>query len=39
MPLPRVDGEPVDDAALIEWVATLLAALFPVPEPASEPAA
>ncbi|MFJ3491697.1 transcription-repair coupling factor [Leifsonia aquatica] len=39
VPLPRVNGEPVDDAALIEWVATLLGALFPVPEPATEPAA
>ena len=39
VPLPRVNGEPVDDADLIEWVATLLGALFPVPEPATEPAA
>ncbi|WP_025158637.1 transcription-repair coupling factor [Leifsonia aquatica] len=39
VPLPRVNGESVDDADLIEWVATLLGALFPVPEPAPEPAA
>lgn len=39
VPLPRVNGEPIDDADLIEWVATLLGALFPVPEPATEPAA
>ena len=39
IPLPRANGEPVDDADLIEWVATLLGALFPVPEPATEPAA
>jgi transcription-repair coupling factor (superfamily II helicase) len=39
VPLPRVNGEAPDDAALIEWVATLLGALFPIPEPASEPAA
>lgn len=38
VPLPRVDGEALDDSALIEWVATLLGALFPVPEPATEPA-
>jgi transcription-repair coupling factor (superfamily II helicase) len=39
VPLPRVNGEALDDAALIEWVASLLGALFPTPEPASEPAA
>ncbi len=38
VPLPRVNGEPLDDSALIEWVATLLGALFPVPEPTPEPA-
>ena len=39
VPLPRVNGEAPDDADLIEWVSTLLGALFPAPEPASEPAA
>ncbi|WP_226655525.1 transcription-repair coupling factor [Leifsonia sp. LS1] len=38
VPLPRVNGEPLDDSALIEWVSTLLGALFPLPEPAPEPA-
>ncbi|MBX3092933.1 MAG: transcription-repair coupling factor [Cryobacterium sp.] len=31
--LPELD----DDAALIEWVATLLGAIFPAPEPSSSP--
>ncbi len=31
VPMPRVNGEPVADADLIEWVATLLNALFPAP--------
>jgi transcription-repair coupling factor (superfamily II helicase) len=39
VPLPRVNGEAPDDADLIEWVSTLLGALFPAPEPAPEPAA
>ncbi len=34
VPMPRVDGEPLADTDLIEWVATLLGALFPVAEPA-----
>jgi transcription-repair coupling factor (superfamily II helicase) len=38
VPLPRVNGEALDDADLIAWVATLLGALFPAPEPAPEPA-
>ncbi|MFE4470859.1 transcription-repair coupling factor [Leifsonia sp. NPDC056824] len=39
VPLPRVNGEAIDDAGLIEWVGSLLGALFPAPEPATEPAA
>ncbi len=40
VPLPRVNGEPPEDADLIAWVAGLLGALFPQPAaaPASEPA-
>ncbi|WP_460632538.1 transcription-repair coupling factor [Leifsonia lichenia] len=38
VPMPRVNGEPLDDADLIAWVATLLGALFPVPEPVAEAA-
>ncbi|MDN4615851.1 transcription-repair coupling factor [Leifsonia sp. F6_8S_P_1B] len=33
VPLPRVDGEALPDAELIDWVATLLGALFPQPAP------
>jgi transcription-repair coupling factor (superfamily II helicase) len=29
VPQPRVNGEPLDDAALIDWTATLLGAIFP----------
>ena len=35
VPLPRVNGEALDDAALIGWVADLLGALFPEKEPAA----
>jgi transcription-repair coupling factor (superfamily II helicase) len=31
VPMPRVNGEPLDDSALIEWTGTLLGAIFPVP--------
>ncbi|TFC90963.1 MULTISPECIES: transcription-repair coupling factor [Cryobacterium] len=31
VPLPRVNGEPLGDAALIAWAGTLLDALFPRP--------
>lgn len=34
VPLPRVNGEVPEDAEAIAWVATLLGALFPAPEPA-----
>ncbi len=33
VPLPRVNGEALDDADLIAWVSSLLGAIFPVPEP------
>ncbi|MFP3380960.1 hypothetical protein SB767_32055, partial [Bacillus sp. SIMBA_069] len=36
VPLPRVNGEALDDAALIEWAGDLLGALFPEKEPAAE---
>jgi transcription-repair coupling factor (superfamily II helicase) len=35
VPLPRVNGEALDDASLITWVADLLGALFPEKEPAA----
>ena len=38
VPLPRTSGEPVADAALIEWVDTLLGQLWPEPSPATAPA-
>lgn len=31
VPMPRVNGEPLDDSALIEWAGTLLGAIFPAP--------
>ena len=31
VPMPRVNGEPLADSDLIDWTATLLAAIFPVP--------
>ncbi|WP_426520145.1 transcription-repair coupling factor [Diaminobutyricibacter sp. McL0618] len=34
VPLPRVNGEALDDADLIAWVSSLLGAIFPVSEPA-----
>jgi transcription-repair coupling factor (superfamily II helicase) len=37
VPLPVVDGTVLEDAALIEWVTSLLTALFPLP--AEKPAA
>jgi transcription-repair coupling factor (superfamily II helicase) len=35
VPLPRVDGEAPEDSDLIAWVASLLGAIFPAPEPAA----
>jgi transcription-repair coupling factor (superfamily II helicase) len=35
VPMPKVNGEALDDAALIEWVGDLLGALFPEKEPAA----
>jgi transcription-repair coupling factor (superfamily II helicase) len=34
VPLPRPDGEAPEDGDLIAWVASLLGAIFPAPEPA-----
>jgi transcription-repair coupling factor (superfamily II helicase) len=31
VPMPRVNDEPLEDAALIDWVATLLGVIFPAP--------
>jgi transcription-repair coupling factor (superfamily II helicase) len=31
VPMPRVNDEPLEDAVLIDWVATLLGAIFPAP--------
>ncbi|NEM90715.1 transcription-repair coupling factor [Galbitalea soli] len=31
VPMPRIGGEPLDDAALVDWTATLLGAIFPAP--------
>ena len=31
VPMPRPNGEPLDDSALIEWTKTLLSAIFPPP--------
>jgi transcription-repair coupling factor (superfamily II helicase) len=31
VPMPRVNAEPLPDSDLIDWTATLLAALFPAP--------
>jgi transcription-repair coupling factor (superfamily II helicase) len=36
VPLPRVDGEALEDSVLIEWVGDLLGALFPEKEQAAE---
>jgi transcription-repair coupling factor (superfamily II helicase) len=36
VPMPRVNGEPLADSDLIDWAATLLAAIFPVPIPVPE---
>jgi transcription-repair coupling factor (superfamily II helicase) len=36
VPMPRVNGEPLADSDLIDWAATLLAAIFPVPVPVAE---
>jgi transcription-repair coupling factor (superfamily II helicase) len=33
VPMPRVNGEPLADSDLIDWTATLLAAIFPAPAP------
>ncbi|MCU1533835.1 MAG: transcription-repair coupling factor, partial [Glaciihabitans sp.] len=38
VPQPRVNGEPLADSDLIDWAATLLAAIFPAPVPAVSPA-
>jgi transcription-repair coupling factor (superfamily II helicase) len=34
VPLPRPDGEAPEDGDLVAWVASLLGAIFPAPEPA-----
>ncbi len=39
VPMPRVNGEPLADADLIEWTGTLLGAIFPAPAEAKQPAA
>ena len=31
VPMPRVNGESLADSDLIDWTATLLAAIFPAP--------
>jgi transcription-repair coupling factor (superfamily II helicase) len=31
VPMPRINGEPLADSDLIDWTATLLAAIFPAP--------
>jgi transcription-repair coupling factor (superfamily II helicase) len=36
VPMPRVNGEALADSDLIDWVATLLAAIFPVPVAVAE---
>jgi hypothetical protein len=33
--MPRINGEPPADSDLIDWAATLLAAIFPAPVPTS----
>jgi transcription-repair coupling factor (superfamily II helicase) len=33
VPMPRINGEPLADSDLIDWTATLLAAIFPAPAP------
>ncbi|TFD28146.1 transcription-repair coupling factor [Cryobacterium lyxosi] len=38
VPMPRPNGEPLDDNALIEWTKTLLAAIFPPAVPSVLPA-
>ncbi|HWI32378.1 MAG TPA: transcription-repair coupling factor [Microbacterium sp.] len=38
VPMPRPDGEPLGDAALIAWVLQLLDQLFPEPAPTPAPA-
>jgi transcription-repair coupling factor (superfamily II helicase) len=35
VPMPRINGEPPADSDLIDWAATLLAAIFPAPVPTS----
>jgi transcription-repair coupling factor (superfamily II helicase) len=37
VPMPRVNGEPLADSDLIDWTATLLAAIFPAPVPVPTP--
>jgi transcription-repair coupling factor (superfamily II helicase) len=41
VPMPRINGESLADSDLIDWTATLLAAIFPapVPEPVEGPVA
>jgi transcription-repair coupling factor (superfamily II helicase) len=39
VPLPLRDGESLDDPELIEWVSSLLGALFPAPAPVDKPSA
>ena len=36
VPMPKVNGEPLADSDLIDWTATLLAAIFPVPVAVTE---
>jgi transcription-repair coupling factor (superfamily II helicase) len=35
VPMPRINGESLADADLVDWTATLLAAIFPAPAPAA----
>jgi transcription-repair coupling factor (superfamily II helicase) len=39
VPMPRINGEPLADSDLIDWAATLLAAIFPVPVTVDAPTA
>jgi len=38
VPLPKVDGEPLPDAGLVEWVGRLLTAVFAKAPAATQPA-
>jgi transcription-repair coupling factor (superfamily II helicase) len=37
VPMPRINGEPLEDSDLIDWVAQLLSAIFPAPVAVSAP--